>query len=137
MKFQHLEDVDMTYWEHFFFATGIAWDLFRATFALTVHAFFPCFFEHTASDIVADANDMFRRGGFPDRVLVRFNTKWKEDPAGRQWRVLVNGLETLASEVVIRTSVSTIEEAVDGEQKFHFLCFGKVNWDGSKAVVWY
>lgn len=71
----------------------------------------------------------------PDRILVRFNTKWKEDPAQRKWRVLVNRVEYLASDVRIGTYCETIEEPVNGEMKFHFLCLGRVHWNMDSASI--
>lgn len=64
-----------------------------------------------------------------DRVLLRFNTKFADDPERRTWRVLVNGKETLAHKVLIKIPCETITEPIStGEIKHHFLCFGKVTW---------
>ena len=64
-----------------------------------------------------------------DRILIRFNTKFAEDPEGRCWRVLVNGEETLAHRVQISVPCETITEAIaTGEIKHHFLCDGQVQW---------
>ncbi|MFZ4508263.1 MAG: hypothetical protein ACOYON_11275 [Fimbriimonas sp.] len=64
------------------------------------------------------------------RILVRFNTKFTEDPEGRTWRVLVDGVETLAHKVMIDTPTETITESIStGEVKHHILCHGRVEWD--------
>lgn len=71
-----------------------------------------------------------------DRVLLRFNTKFEEDPLKRTWRVLVNGVETLAEKVYINIPGETIQEDVaPGVTKFHILCYGKVHWEGDIATV--
>ena len=70
-----------------------------------------------------------------DRILLRFNTKFEEDPARRTWRVLVNGAETLASKVIIKVNGETIQEDVAGIPKYHILCIGCVVWDGSIATI--
>lgn len=63
-----------------------------------------------------------------DRILVRFNTKFAEDPLKRGWRVLVNGEEQLAHRVDIQVPCETITEPIStGEIKHHFLCFGYVH----------
>jgi hypothetical protein len=63
------------------------------------------------------------------RILLRFNTKFAEDPEKRTWRVLVNGEETLAHKVLIKIPCETITEPIStGEIKHHFLCYGKVEW---------
>lgn len=64
-----------------------------------------------------------------DRILLRFNTKFEEDSLKRTWRVLVNGEETLAAKVIIQVIGETIQEPVDGIQKYHILCHGKVIWN--------
>ncbi|MBC8063535.1 MAG: hypothetical protein H7Y17_01795 [Chlorobia bacterium] len=64
-----------------------------------------------------------------DRILVRFNTKVADDPEGRAWRVLVNGVETLAHKVHIEVPCESITEPIaTGEIKHHFLCRGRVRW---------
>lgn len=70
------------------------------------------------------------------RILLRFNTKYKEDPEGRTWRVLVDGTETLAHKIVTTIPCETIQEPVEGVEKHHFLCWGKVDWtEGDVAWI--
>jgi len=130
----HLEEVGMGYLQHLALAWKNALRLVASSVFLVVHGAFPFVLTHAASDTIERVRNSFPKGG-SDRILVRFNTKWKEDPEGRQWRVLVNGEETLASRVSIRTGSDTVEEPINGEQKFHFLCFGKVVWSGSEASI--
>ena len=47
----HLEDVDMTRWQHFKHAMGIAWRLKKAALAVFLHAFAPRYFKTYASDV--------------------------------------------------------------------------------------
>ncbi len=70
-----------------------------------------------------------------DRILVRFNTKFGDDPDGRRWRVLVNGSERLAHKVVMMIPCETVTEPiVSGEIKDHFLCFGAVDWQSGDVA---
>lgn len=50
----HPATVDETYGQHARFAAGFSLKLFGAAFAALIHAIIPCFFEKTASTIVAD-----------------------------------------------------------------------------------
>lgn len=64
-----------------------------------------------------------------DRILVRFNTKVADDSEGRAWRVLENGIETLAHKVLIEVPCESITEPIStGEIKHHILCHGNVIW---------
>ncbi len=69
------------------------------------------------------------------RILVRFNTMHKMDEQHRKWRVLVDGQERLADHVVIQTPCETIMENVGSEEKYHFLCYGSVEWDDNVATI--
>lgn len=73
-----------------------------------------------------------------DRILIRFNTKFGEDPEQRKWRVLTNGEEKLAHRVdICGVFTTTVTEPIStGEIKHHFLCDGIVVWkDGDVALV--
>lgn len=132
---KHLEDVDMTYLDHMRFAIINSFRLLKATVALMIHAILPCIFCKTASNTVRDVVEAFRSHHKNDRILIRFNTKWQEDPDHRKWRVLVNGIEQLAHKVIISVECDTIEEPVEGVQKYHFHCVGEVRWEGDTALV--
>lgn len=67
------------------------------------------------------------------RILIRFNTKWSG--GNDRWRVLIDGKEHLADKVNIDVPCETIQEQVDGQEKFHFLCLGNVVWNNDKARV--
>ena len=47
---KHLDDVNMTYWEHFIFASKFMIKCLKMAFALTIHAFIPGYFTVYASD---------------------------------------------------------------------------------------
>jgi len=70
-----------------------------------------------------------------DNILLRFNTKWQNDPEGRKWRVVINDIEHLASEVHIHAKARTVEKEVNGEPKFHLFCIGTVQWSGDVASI--
>ena len=46
----HLDEADMTRWQHFKHAMGIAWRLKKAALAVFLHAFAPRYFKKYASD---------------------------------------------------------------------------------------
>jgi len=129
----HLAEINMTYLQHWSLATKNSGKLTVASVVLLIHACIPFLFERTASRILRSVQHSFPKTG--SRVLVRFNTKHRDDAQGRTWRVLENGVETLAHAVNITIPCETIQEDVAGEPKFHFLCSGKVIWDGSTARV--
>jgi len=133
----HLDELKMTYWQHMYRAFGFAFRFFRAGSAVVIHAFFPNLLEHYASDeLLRMVKEL---SVHKDRILVRFNTKWEQDPLKRTWRVLVNGEERLASDVHIEVACRSIIEDVEDQQgrvtKYHMLCHGKVNWDGDVATI--
>src|ERR1700722_701737 len=130
----HLNEIDMGYFEHLKRAGFNAIRLFCASLILLVHGLLPFILVDTASKLVDKVRSSFPKSK-RDRILVRFNTKWKEDPSSRQWRVLVNGTETLAHKESMKTDCETIKEQVEGEQKFHFMCLGKVTWQDTNAVI--
>ncbi|NBT58128.1 hypothetical protein EBT16_05025, partial [bacterium] len=98
----HLRDIGMGYFGHLALAWINALRLLASSFFLVVHGLMPFLLVHAASETIAKVRNSFPKAP-TDRILVRFNTKWRDDPEGRQWRVLVNGEETLASRVTIRT----------------------------------
>jgi hypothetical protein len=123
---KHLQDVNKTYFQHMRIALYNCCRLVYATVALLIHSILPFLFVSTASDILKDTLKPIPNN--TNTILVRFNTKWKNDPISRQWRVLVNGKETLAHKVIIQSLSETVEQPVDGEQKFHFLAYGNIEW---------
>jgi hypothetical protein len=129
----HLQETGTTYLQHAQLAIFNSFRLFCASCILFIHALFPFLFTKTTSKIIDIVKNSFPKIG--DQILVRFNTKWKDDPQHRQWRVLVNGKETLADCVIIKTLAITVEEPIAGEQKFHFNCHGKVTWQNDTAVI--
>jgi len=130
---KHLDELNVTYGEHFQTAIINAVGLAVSSMVLFIHALVPFLFTHTASTFVNRIMRSFPRAG--NRILVRFNTKWEQDPAERQWRILVNGVESLAHRVNIQIPCQTIMEPVEGCEKYHFLCYGKVEWDGTYANI--
>mgnify|MGYP003656246024 FL=1 len=50
----HLEEADMTRWQHFKHAMGIAWRLKKAALAVFLHAFAPRYFKKYASETCKD-----------------------------------------------------------------------------------
>lgn len=69
------------------------------------------------------------------RILLRFNTKFEQDPKQRTWRVLEDGVEKLASKVFIQCDGQTIQEDIDGVPKYHVLFNGKTLWADDEATI--
>ena len=70
------------------------------------------------------------------RILVRFNTKHEEDPQRRLWRLLIDGVEHLASHVMIATMCSTVtEDVAPGVTKHHIYCWGVPEWTGTEVRI--
>ena len=132
----HLKEVKMTYFQHFLYALGSSLNLIKAAFFLTTHALFPNIFIHSGSELVNKIHyDMMKRRT-KNRILVRFNTKWPEDIKCRKWRVLVNGEERLAHDILITIPCKTIQEDVPNVgTKWHFLCYGNVVWCEDSALI--
>ncbi len=130
----HLNEINKTYWQHMGRAFYYAFRFFKAACVLVVHAVLPDVLTHYASDeLLSVFKEMSLNN---DRILVRFNTKWEQDPLKRTWRVLVNGEEKLASDVHIDVPCRSIVEDVEpGVTKYHMLCYGKVSWDGDLATI--
>ncbi len=58
---KHPNSVGETYWQHFAVALGFALELFAAAGAALVHAFFPAYFEKTASLKITELHDRMVR----------------------------------------------------------------------------
>lgn len=133
---KHLDDVGMSYWQHMWVAMGCSLRFLRASLAVALHALVPSVFvtagSSTAHEIVCE---FMSYRPYKNRILVRFNTKWKEDELLRKWRVLENGVETLAHEVSITIPCKTIQEDVTEGTRWHFLCWGEAVWDGTNATI--
>lgn len=133
----HLNDVKMTYFQHMLFALTKSLQLMKASFVLIVHSIFPNLLAESGSHLVNQIHyDLMANRTHKNRILVRFNTKWTEDGEKRKWRVLENGIETLAHDVSITIPCTTIQEDVEGSgTRWHFLCYGGVTWNGSSASI--
>lgn len=74
----HLEDVDMEYFPHLRLALVNSARLLAGSFLLSIHGILPFLFTHSASSIIGRVKKSFPKNG--DRILIRFNTKWRDDP---------------------------------------------------------
>ena len=125
----HWEKHGLTYLQHLRRAEANSLRLLWAGFTLVIHGLLPGLFEYTASDVVRRlAVKMARRN--KDRVLIRFNRKWREDRYQRKWRIITGGHEVLASNVILNVpSVTCVEPVtVDGDAKFHIRAEGVLSW---------
>lgn len=66
-------------------------------------------------------------------IQIRYNTKDVDNKL--PWRVFVDGVETLASQVHVKGSLSG-ESSLDGKVvKWNLACYGKIKWNGSVATI--
>ena len=134
---RHLDELKMNYFQHMLFALKNAATLFRAFITLVVHAALPDCFVNASSALINKVHyNLMANRHAKSRILVRFNTKWEQDRLSRKWRVVTNGVETLAHEVTVTIPCTTIQEDVptDGT-RWHFLCWGDVFWDDEHRAV--
>jgi len=129
----HLHETNLNYIEHMLRALQFSFKLFRASLGLFIHAFIPETLTHYGTDQVLSIYKNFVIG---DKILIRFNTKWEEDSLKRNWRVLINGEEFLASDIIVYVpSSTTVEDIAQGVTKWHILCRGHVHWNGNIANI--
>ncbi len=133
----HLKDMGMNYFMHMIRAFSFAFEMFVGVVVLLIHGVIPSVFCKEASNRVADIYYRMKSGDSEsNRILVRFNTKYKEDDLRRNWRVLINGEETLAHDVYINVPTETIVEPIaTGEIKYHFLCWGSARFSENHIAV--
>lgn len=69
-------------------------------------------------------------------VKIRFNTKCDEN-SDLKWRVLIDGIEFLASEVTLNTHSSTTKDKIEGlGEKWHITCkASKVVWVDRRCII--
>ena len=70
---QHTQQQSVTYLQHLFFATGIAWRLSSTVIAFAVHAIFPFIHIDKTLDLEATANYLQKRNDWIENVT--FNEK--------------------------------------------------------------
>lgn len=68
-----------------------------------------------------------------NKYLIRFNTK--HNGSDLVWRVFENGVEYLASDVIIHGSVFTETSIENGENKWNIACIGKLSWNNTVAII--
>jgi hypothetical protein len=72
-----------------------------------------------------------------NKVNIRYNTK-ATDTDTLHWRVLINGVESLASDVEIHNvSVRTTKDYIEGVgEKWHITCeSNNIQWQGTKCII--
>jgi len=68
-------------------------------------------------------------------IKIRYNTKAKPEDT-LHWRVLINGVEHLASHVEINTQTKTTTDFIEGVgTKWHISCKGNIQWTGSEIKI--
>ena len=70
-------------------------------------------------------------------IKIRYNTeKDKSDHSLPAWRVLVDGVEFLATEVDIQVASKTTEDVLSAEiTKWHISCFGHLIWNDKRCKI--
>lgn len=71
------------------------------------------------------------------KIQIRFNTdREKKDGALPPWRVLIDGVEYLATDVRVETPTWTSEDVLPtGIKKWHISTEGQAHWDDSGRCV--
>lgn len=69
-------------------------------------------------------------------VSIRYNTKATEEDT-LHWRVLIDGVEHLASEVEVNTKLWTTKDWIDGVgYKYHITCESdSIIWNDTKCII--
>jgi hypothetical protein len=70
MNFQHLKEVDETYFKHFCFAFPMACRMLWGAFCIGIHSVFPFLFVTTGSDIIRNCNRAINKK-FPGQAGLR------------------------------------------------------------------
>lgn len=65
---------------------------------------------------------------------IRFNTK-HDGNTDLMWRVFEDGVEHLASNVRIYSTLYTETTTEHGETKWNVACDGRMVWDGTVAII--
>jgi hypothetical protein len=70
-------------------------------------------------------------------INIRFNTdKEKVSAELPAWRVLIDGIEHLASSVRVEVPMQTTEDLLPtGQRKWHLSCRGYAHWDNDACVI--
>lgn len=69
-------------------------------------------------------------------INIRYNTKAAKSDI-LHWRVIIDGVEHLASDVEIHTRLWTTKDEIEGMGwKWHITCESdNINWEGSKCII--
>jgi hypothetical protein len=67
------------------------------------------------------------------KILIRYNTKHGDSDL--VWRVFIDGVEHLASNLEITGDIYTEKTIEDGVTKFNIACEGVPKWDGTVLKI--
>jgi hypothetical protein len=132
MKLKH---VDEGYFKHLATAIGFAFMSMLASLAMLVHSVLPSVFEKTGSKILSRiiVRNATRANGSAQHIQIRYNTNSKNEIL--PWRIIINGKEYLAQNVIISGNVFGEKSYVDNVAKFNIATYGTVVWDKNTAIV--
>ena len=70
------------------------------------------------------------------KINIRYNTKAKENDT-LHWRVVINGIESLASDVEVNVKLRTTKDWIEGVGwKWHISCESdNIQWQGDKCII--
>jgi hypothetical protein len=70
------------------------------------------------------------------KISIRYNTKATENDT-LHWRVLIDGVESLASDVEVNTKLWTTKDWIEGVGwKWHITCESEnIYWRGDKCII--
>jgi hypothetical protein len=69
------------------------------------------------------------------KVRIRYNTKVTEG-SDLNWRVLIDGIEHLATNVKLSIPTHTSNELIDGVEKWHIVCeANSIIWNKTECTI--
>lgn len=132
MKLKH---ANQNYFEHFSKAILFSFISFMSGFALFIHAIFPFLFKHTGTKNFLWMIRQHHKNttGLNDHIQIRYNTKSTDELF--PWRVVVNGKEQLAQDVLILGNAYGEKTYLDNVAKYNLAIDGVVVWTRNNAVI--
>lgn len=132
MKLKHVKNEG--YFKHLANAIVFAVLSVIAGIVIFIHAIIPALFQTLGSRILTFIiTKNISRSNSVDHIQIRYNTRSKNEEF--PWRVIVNGKETLAQDIVIIGNSFGEKSYVDGVAKYNMAVYGKAVWKDGLATI--
>jgi hypothetical protein len=131
---KHLDTLEESYLQHAKEGSRISARLFLASIACLIHSIVPNLFKETASSIMSSELQRVK-DRLPNKahIQIRYNTKAGQ--SGLYWRIIIDGKESLASQVVVNGAMYGEESRTKEGQKLNLACDGTVRWVDTRAII--